>query len=366
MGYRVSKLKTDRQPNFKLRFETIKNGVRSSRDIPKNEWPNHGFELTMSIENAKAKVRSLNDETHLKRHQERRNQIAIRMKEEELAQSAFLPEVLTKEFEKKLFERRHKLGKLPSYWKIAKQTICNLKLGPQDWADEKEKFYDYFSAKELSLSYVQKLITIINKYGSFYSRKHKQFFELVPFPKGIERGRIATANHSAKGRGNKESAPLTPEMLESKASGLRPEHYNWLFISMWLGLRPEEVDSLKDLKNFEIKPHGDISTISVFQTKLVALSPDKRWKIIPCFLQEQMQALKFIQFGKFKRPLSKSVASWFNEKVGLYGGRKGFTDLMQSKGQSLEDISVWLGHTSIDRTWKNYKNKQRVSFKKPA
>jgi integrase len=52
-----------------------------------------------------------------------------------------------------------------------------------------------------------------------------------------------------------------------------------------------------------------------------------------------------------------------NGHITLRAGRKGFIDLMLDHGQSLEDISAWLGHQNIEMTWQKYRNKKRVSFK---
>lgn len=77
-------------------------------------------------------------------------------------------------------------------------------------------------------------------------------------------------------------------------------------------------------------------------------------------------ALGFIENSKLQRPCLKTLKKYLkDQKISLYGGRKGFTDLMLSYGQKIEDISVWMGHTSIEVTWRYYKNKLKVSFTKP-
>jgi hypothetical protein len=362
MAYRVSKVVRKKGPQFKIRFEWFDVGDRHSRDIPKEEWVRHGFYESMSWEEANAQKDSLNAAEHLKRHQERRNKIAARMDDEERAQLAYLPGPLIREWEAKMFGRTHVDKKLPSYWKVAKDILCRLKLEPNAWVDNQGMFFDHFASRQYSVSYVQKLIHVLNGWGAFYSRKTQKFFDPLPYPSGRERERIADANYGATGAGNKESDPLTPEMLEAKRSTLKPEHYHWLYMSVWWGLRPSEVDSFKDEKFYKIERHGKIQVLGVYQAKLSSISREKRWKLIPCFLPEQKTALKILTTQPFKRPLSKTVANRFGERVGLYGGRKGFVDLMQSHGQSLEDISQWMGHTSIERTWKNYKNKQKVRY----
>lgn len=41
-------------------------------------------------------------------------------------------------------------------------------------------------------------------------------------------------------------------------------------------------------------------------------------------------------------------------------------DLMLGLGQKFENVSVWLGHTTLDRSLRNYKNKQIVNYDIPV
>lgn len=91
----------------------------------------------------------------------------------------------------------------------------------------------------------------------------------------------------------------------------------------------------------------------------MALPPEDRWKPIPLLFDEQEFALRIIESKSFKRPLVKTLRQCFRRGVDLYGGRKGFTDLMLSKGHTFENISIWMGHSTLERTWKSYKNKRR-------
>lgn len=367
MAYRVKSVKRTKGPQFKVQFESFENGARKTQDIPKERWPNYGFAPGMTIEQAREVRDSLNSAAHLERHQVRRAKIEERLRSEDRVECAYLPDIYVREFEEKTFKRRSSHKKLPSYWRQTKATIRAIALPPKDWGDNREAIYDHFSAKGISVSYVQKLIGLLNKYGAFYCRKSKEYFEEITQPTGVERERIADANHVTPGKGNKKSDPITPGMLEGIRASVTEQHYNWLFISIWLGLRPQEVCSLKDVRNFRISKFSGVPVIEIYQPKLVALPREKRWKSIPCFLPEMQKAVELAKSGKFKRPLQKSVIAWFGDsRIGLYGGRKGFTELMHCHGQSLEDISAWMGHTSVDRTWKDYKDKSKVNFTKRA
>jgi hypothetical protein len=107
-----------------------------------------------------------------------------------------------------------------------------------------------------------------------------------------------------------------------------------------------------------IKQSCGRNVLRVFQTKIVGLPLEDRWKPIPILFSEQEFGLKIIRDGNFKRPLCKTMRLHFGPGIDLYAGRKGFTDLMLSKGHSLENISIWMGHSTLARTWRSYKDKR--------
>ncbi len=139
---------------------------------------------------------------------------------------------------------------------------------------------------------------------------------------------------------------------------------------MWLGLRPSEIDALTDkkqMKNWRIeKDEIGTTIIRVYQPKLISIERAKRWKGIPIIFDQQTEALKIIKSGVFKRPLTKTIHLHISERHNNYGGRKGFMDLMLGLGQKFENISVWLGHTTLDRSLRNYKNKDIVNYDLPV
>jgi len=119
-------------------------------------------------------------------------------------------------------------------------------------------------------------------------------------------------------------------------SKINEKNFNWLFLSVWLGLRPKEIENFKDPKYWrkESLPTGR-KVLWVFQTKIVALPPEGRWKPIPILYDEQHFAFQILQGGNFNRPLIKTMRLHFGRGINLYAGRKGFSDLMLSRGKSL-------------------------------
>jgi hypothetical protein len=103
----------------------------------------------------------------------------------------------------------------------------------------------------------------------------------VPPPRGHERQRIVDAFYEKERRCRKASKPITPELLQSTHGKLNQKNLNWIFLTVWLGLRPKEVDGLKntDLWRAETLFNGK-KVIWVYQTKIIALPPEDRWKPI--------------------------------------------------------------------------------------
>jgi integrase len=156
------------------------------------------------------------------------------------------------------------------------------------------------------------------------------------------------------------SQPLTSVLLDKAKDKIQSKQFNWLFLSIWFGLRPQEIDNLKNKDFWRVESASSKKKVLwVFQTKIISLPPEDRWKPIPIIYHQQKFALKIIESGNFERPVVKTVRKHISQNIGLYGGRKGFVDLMLEKGHSLESISQWMGHSTIGRTWRSYKNKRR-------
>lgn len=285
-----------------------------------------------------------------------------------------MPEVFKEEFELKYitgryrnpgWKRRFEVG-----WRAAQRMLIAVQLDPVDWYDDCYQFYDYLHKQRFSFSYIRKILLITNLWGHFLSRRLGQSFIRIPIPNGTEKARLLDAYFEKCGFRTNESEPLTKENLLHARSKLKPEHYNWLYLSVWLGLRPREVDQLKDARYIRLQPGLNGKTILwIYQTKLPAIPPQYRWKLIPIIFTEQDAALEIIRSLQFKRPNGKLVKKYFGQNTTLYGGRKGFTDLMLAYQQDFIHISQWMGHSSIERTWRNYKSRQIVhfsDFKDPA
>lgn len=352
MGYIVKKLKGKR--TWKVQYQTYKGG-RRAKDIREDDYQRIGLHSRMDYNEAQQTCKKLNAQETLKTLQEKRTRISERIREDDLILNAFLPTPLLDEFEQSFIDTKTKV----SHWRTAKKLMVEIKLDVSDWNFHRLKWFKLFGLNSFSLDYVQKLTHTLNKWGKFVSYKQRTFFEPIPTPTGIDRQRIIDAYEDIGL--TKESQPISPDQLVARTE-LTDLARNWITLSIWFGLRPSEVDSL-------LKPSSpktwklEDNVIWIYQSKLSGVSSKDRWKPIPIKYEEQLACLVIINSGNFKRPLNKTLKKYFNSQTTCYAGRKGFVDLMLSKGNSLEAISMWLGHKSLDRTWQNYKDKKIVLLK---
>lgn len=370
MGYRVPK--TNYGLGWKVKFESYE-GKRSSKDIPKTEYARLGFNEKMTREEAKAKAKTLNAQEEVKRIEAKRRKIADRMKLEETVLLAYLPETEVRAFEREVLfnpevfdsvdERRNK--KFKSHWKAAQKAMAHIQLDPTDWCEHPQRFFDYFAINKISYSYVRKITRLLNMWGQWQCRKKNIFFQKLDLPKGKPKLRIAK-EYFKKHPGGLASDPLTWTALNSAQNELKPEQWNWLYLTVWFGLRPEEADSGND-KEIVHDTKLNLPALKVYQPKLASSLPyEQCFKFIPCKYPEQLRVVDLLKNGKFARPLVKTVQGYFGERVNLKGGRKNFEEMMLERDEDYKDISLWLGHQSVDRTWKDYRNRKATRYKKAA
>lgn len=354
--------------SWRLVEETYQNGRKRQQTVPSEVYEALGFRHTMSYEEAKERASRLNKQRSVAR--KKAAQAARNVANVSLIKSAFIPDVLFNSFlndliQPDLISEAH-ARRLHSHAKAIQALLVHLALAPSDWYQKRKRIYAYFVRKRYSLDYSKKLLRILNEWGHFSAHHDGFHFRPVPAPSRVERERIAEAAME-KDTYRGESEPLTPEALEgAKGSLTVPGNFEWLYLSIWFGLRPKEIDGLKRKGTWRLERGyaKGVDVLWIYQSKLVAISRDKRWKGIPILFKEQRRAVSYLESGNFKRPIHKTMRKVFSGNVTSYGGRKGFIDLMLERGQVLEDISGWLGHQSIEITWQKYRNKKRVGFTK--
>jgi hypothetical protein len=253
--------------------------------------------------------------------------------------------------------------KLLSHWGRTQKLLRDLKLLPPQFFVNKQKIVAYLIRANYSSDYTKKLIRILNLWGEFVSERNGQFYRPIPKLKPLDVQRL-TDSYTTSETFIGESEPLTPALLAKLKGNLKESQWKWLHVALYFGLRPSEIDKRNSPKHrFTVEFDKSIKkdVVRFYQPKLVSLPEAKRWKSIPVFLPEQVEALQYLK-EELKCPLPKTLQSHTDVHLTKYCGRKGFVNLMLDNGQMLENISAWMGHSSVDRTWRSYRNKKRVAF----
>lgn len=356
---------------WRLRRTTYSDNVRSMKAVPKTAWSALGFTDSMSLLAAKQRCYELNAQNAIQRQdQASKAGIAARVERDRLCHSAFIPDDRNTAFlewlEVNTSGTAAYVEKQKIIWGTAKVAIIAMKLSTEHFAAHKKQIFRYFSThpRQYSSDYVRKLTGLMNLYGTFCARLTGKYYEPIPAPRGSEKEMINDAyRKSSRYRG--KSDPLETDVLATLATTMPREHYNWLFVTVWFGLRPIEASMVmtdRIRRYWRIEEHGDMTFLVVYQSKLTALPEPDRWKYIPVKYAEQHLALAMIIEGGAKAPLVKTIqAKTNNYNLNLYGGRNGFTDLMLDLGEDLVAASEWMGHQTIERTWTKYKNKRKVN-----
>lgn len=344
---------------------------RNESVVPTQAYSTLGFRPDMSLIEAKLRASQLNKQNII----ESRKIIAVakRIQDDKETQSAYLPQILTEGFEAELKENYadnpERLDNLSKQWTTVKKIITELAVDTKNFYAERQRFFNYYKSKKWSPDYIKKLNRLLNLYGQYVAKKTGSYYQDIPKLSPIIREKIIELRDNTPGL-KTAADPLEWLDLKNKKSTFEHEsllnQWNWLFIGLWFGLRPKEIDSLKNKNTWRIETDRfhKIEVLHVYQAKLTSVSKDKRWKPIPVYLDEQKEALRVLKTGQFKRPLNKTLKRFFDWKIETYSPRKGFTDLMLERGFDLEDISIFLGHADISMTWKHYKNK--MAFKLPG
>jgi hypothetical protein len=370
MSYYISvRKRIDGTFTWHVKRDEWSDGKKKPVHIPADQLVQHGFQPDMSVEQAKARASQINASARLDKQEQKKKFAALKnYKRLQLIDSVFLPKILIQEFEEDYLKREMDFGpngpvkyrKALSTWAYVQKMVTAIALPKEQWWKQRRSFYGYFAKQETAPDYAQKVLRILNLWGDFQFEKQGGSFRPVPSPRGNEREMIADAFQESDKLKKKTSVPITPEMLEAARGKFSEAQYRWLYLSVWLGLRPKEVDGTK--KALITKESG-FDAIRIYQSKLKNVPKEDRYKLIHFMQPEQLACLKMLK-QEVDRPLVKTVQKFIHNDANLYGGRKGFVDLMLSRDQDLENIRQWMGHSEKSRVMDAYKQRNKFHFKK--
>lgn len=249
-------------PKWKVQFVSYKKEdiKKSPAKKPKKEWEvdrdrwrSLGFHNLMNLEEARVRVRQLNAQRHLK-EQEKRIQLR-KLEEEQYAKriDSVLPIEFVAEFEQRFLRTRdsetarglRKKSRAYILWKAAQKLIYEMQIDPSDWLYSAHEIYDYFYRRKLSLRYSLAILKFVNLWGFFISKKLARPFHPIPIPRGYERQMLLDSFYEKDRRKVAvASKEIEPERLDEIREKINQPNFNWIYLSVWFGLRPQEVDNL--------------------------------------------------------------------------------------------------------------------------
>ena len=375
MAYQSQRQPTKKNPNgWRVKWRKYKKDPTSGEykpvwaHVPATEYARLGIKKDMTKAEVDAILHKLNLDGERTRREDQRQLIEIRVASEKEIDCRHLPTVFVEKFELEHLTKRYtgneeRLAKVLKLWRTSQRIIRTVKESIGEWHRYPEPFYAHFQKNAVSPGHAKNILSTINMWLDFLGMEQDKHYRPIPAPNSYWQSRINDAfEDSGK---SKESLPITPDKLASISTPMPNEsQYNWLYCSIWAGLRPDEVDHLTDPKRTNVRMVRGTPILGIYQAKLKNI-PDReaRWKYIPLFLPEQEKILQIIKSGNIETPLCKTLADRLGKGHTLYGGRKGFHDLMfETHGQDYIHVSMWLGHKSLQMTQKNYAKKDAVSW----
>lgn len=375
-------IKKNASGTWSLLLESYEKGKRSQETISKSLYYKFGLQPEMKVEEARAEIRKYNYLRKQENHEVRSQMLAQKRADKLVGVNKTLfPPKLVQKFTEQINElhatERYKVRMMGVFGLIQEMLSNHISILPSQYGDEIGKFTNYFKKQKYSVSYSMDIIYMLNWWGKFYAKQTGTYFEKIEGLKANARNAIAQA-HKFKTEGIRTAAlPIDEKALKrikTKIDSTNEDHvkwFNWIETAYRFGLRPSELDAI--IGDPETYVENGVEILLVEQTKTVFDSSERdKSKRIPILCQEQADCLEKIQEGLMKRPnpkwinkMAKSPQKKYHrhEKYDCYSPRKGATDYWLTElNQSLENCAMFLGHRSIETTWKHYKNKSKAFF----
>jgi len=330
---------TKKHKAWRVAWEWYEEGIRRSTTVKEAHYGDLGISPKMTKAQAQKVTVVLNLDNRKTRIDKRREVIRLRMREIDAKEVRHLPSEYVRHFEEELgdlpdVDRRRQL------WRKAKALIQEVDIPIRSWRRRRDAIYKYFQEHRHKPAYAKKVIAMLNRWLEFYNEQMRTDYRPIPPLRGHARGRVEDASGE-----DKTSDGLTEEDL-AKAKTMAPRLYKWLYISLWFGLRPVEVDQLLRVNRKRWYFEGDI--FHVYQTKT------RKWKEIPILFSQQRKAIHYIREAKFKRPSPDTIKHHTGGYHHTNAGRHGFTYLMWRRKRSIIEVTSWMGHDDINLTFRIY------------
>ncbi len=348
MGYKIKKVGQQKWAVY------LHKGNNNWTYVPKEAWPK-GLKKGWSIEQARSFTKSLT----AKDQEYKRTRITKERRRSLRIASAYLPPDVVDLFYSVAIEPNlDKYGKTASLWAAVQKHIVALKVTPEYWALNPNLIYNEITKQPKSIDWAGRILRMLNKWGYTYCVSRKLAWQ--PIEKLPERYLAKLHDDAERAELGQTSRPITFEELNGLKGKLKEEHWAWTNLAFWFGLRPQEVDQLKERSD---KWSIEGFVLKIWQPKLRKVKAIRRYKYIPAQLDIQKHWLERLKTGlALSRPSRSVVARAYPLGVTNYGFRHGFTSYMEQCGVDMKVVSRWLGHTTLQTTERYYRDLNIIKY----
>lgn len=339
-------------------------GRVACRDVEKDSREARSLGIVPSLSEPQARARLVAHRADRRSTElaEQHRRIKARVDRRDVTVSAWLPPDIVSEFETVIMADENVPAR---QWRAAKRLIVAVDLDPSEWRFRKKAVWRWFVEQRYSPDYAWRILRATNLFQALCCARRQKAWSDVPMMDGPALAALRRANFAHR-NGRQETFPLTLELLAAGKKLMSPEEHAWQAVSLWFGLRVEEMALLVPAeagKSWRVERSADGQALHVLQWKQVrkGIPPDKAWKAIPANEPEQRELLTAIERGVLKQPSGGSIKK-VHPRLSPRSGRAYFVTLMRERGWDEYDASQWLGHKNIATTRRSYESVHVVQW----
>lgn len=386
-SYYVRKGRRDNQ--WYLMIETYTGGKRKQRSVGAARFPEMGLAKTMTLAQARKRVSEINKLDRATSLEYRARIFSAKRAEwQKAVDKIYFPPEIMEEFLADIYDSpgikiKYQNRLVRCFEVITEMIPEHVQALPHQYNASIKKIVSYFCRQKYSISYSSDIIMVMNMWAKCYAKHKGVYADTIERLSPTFREALNDAHNTKTVAVRKRALSITREEIENlysvvdKSDDEQMSYYRWIRASWLFGLRPSELDRfiLNKEKDERVGYDKGVKYISVKQTKTVNKSGIRLgYKKIPILSKEQDEALEDIMKNTANRPhpdwmdkhlrVKNKTYRPAGHKFDCYSGRKGFTDLMLGAGynQKLENISVYLGHSSITTSFNHYKDKENIYY----
>lgn len=372
-----------------LMIETYIGGERKQRGVEQARFNDLGLTNTMTLAQARSRVREINKLDRNKKSEYRAKIFSAKRAEwQKAVDKIYFPPEIMEVFLSDIYDspgiKKKYQNRLVRCFEVVTEMIPkHVQILPHQYNSNIKKVVNYFCKQKYSISYSSDIIMVMNMWAKCYAKHKGVYADLIEKLNPSYRLALNEAHLTKEVAVRKRAVPITRPDLENmyslidKSNEEEKGFYRWVRASWLFGLRPSELDRFIFGEQDEDRIVFDdgVKCLQVKQTKTVNKNGVRlTYKKIPVLSKEQEEALAEI----LNFPAIRPEPEWMDKhlrikgkkykpeghKFDCYSGRKGFIDLMLSTeyNQKLENISVYLGHTSITTSFTHYKDKENLHY----